>query len=95
MLEKFHHVIPADKIDGADKDYDLVLPRFKNLPFGVMRKIRKVEPAEQIFEIFEQLLERDTITEDDLNVLDAMTIEDIGSVMEAWQKDAEVDLPES
>ncbi|MGC4964241.1 hypothetical protein [Gordonia sp. DT101] len=73
----------------------VVLPRFQHIPFGVMRKIRKANSEEQMFELFELLHETGKISDTDMAVIDSLGIETIGELVEGWQKDAETSLPES
>lgn len=91
-FEKFHYTlhIPADTARGADKTYDLVLPKFENLPFGLIRKHRKAPPAEQFFLILE-----DVLTDKDLENLDKATQKQVSELFQDWQKDSAVTVGES
>lgn len=66
------------------------LPRFDKLPFGVMRKMRKADEDEQAFILFES-----AASYEDLGVIDTMDVDEIGDLLEAWQKDAGVTTGES
>ena len=69
---------------------NIELPRFDKLPFGTMRKMRKADEAEQAFILFES-----TADEKTLEIIDTMGIDEIGELLEAWQKAAEVTTGES
>lgn len=69
---------------------NIELPRFDKLPFGTMRKMRKADEAEQAFLLFES-----TADEKTLAIIDTMGIDEIGALLEAWQKAAEVTTGES
>ena len=69
---------------------NIELPRFDKLPFGTMRKMRKASEEEQGFLIFES-----TADEKTLDIIDTMTIDEIGELLEAWQKDSGVTTGES
>ncbi|MBC6767331.1 hypothetical protein ACOJA0_03325 [Corynebacterium amycolatum] len=80
-LEKFHHEFDGKKF---------TLPKFDQLPFGVIRKLRKLPDEEQFFQMFE-------LAADDkaLAVIDTMGMKDIEKLVEDWQKDAGVTQGES
>lgn len=69
---------------------NIELPRFDKLPFGVMRKMRKADEDEQAFLLFET-----AASEEALEVIDTMDIDDIDGLLEAWQKAAGVTTGES
>lgn len=94
-MERFHYTVPADAIDGAKTDKKIVLPRFQNLPFGVMRKVNKTDQSAQIFVIFDYLIDEEKVTKETAEVLDSLSIEAVSDLMDAWSKDAETSLPES
>lgn len=56
------------------------------IPFGVSRKIRKLDEADQMFTLLEELLDEET-----LNALDAQDTEEVGSFVEQWAKANEAD----
>lgn len=102
-LEKFHHTLPttvttvtpakdgvAEKTTTKVVQYKLVLPKYENLPFGLIRKFRKLGEAEQLFSLLEAIL-----TEKDLEALDGAAQSEVGKMMTAWQKDAGIELGES
>lgn len=80
-LEKFHYTYDSKKF---------TLPKFDQLPFGVIRKLRKLPDEEQFFQMFE-------LAADDkaLAVIDTMGMKDIEKLVEEWQKDAGVSQGES
>lgn len=81
-LEKFHYKV--------DDKREIVLPKFNKLPFGVMRKIRNLDESEQIFTIFEEAADPKS-----LKILDTLDMEQIGDLVEKWNKDAGVSVGES
>lgn len=78
---KFNYTFNGENIE---------LPRFDKLPFGVMRKMRKADETEQAFLLFES-----AASEESLEVIDTMGVDEIGELLEAWQKDAGVTTGES
>ncbi|QDH92285.1 tail assembly chaperone [Gordonia phage Spooky] len=88
--EKFHF-LP----EGAPKSKEIVLPRFGQLPGGIFRKLRKEEEAEQFFGLIELLEERKAITTKTLELIDDLPLEQQMEMMQAWQKDSEISVPES
>lgn len=82
MMEKFTYIT-----ESGEK---LVLPRFENIPFGVIRGLRKLSEAEQFFGLLEKVL-----AESDLEILDKMTQGQVYKLMDAWQANSGVDLGES
>lgn len=80
-LEKFHYEYCGKKF---------TLPKFDQLPFGVIRKLRKLPDEEQFFQMFEL-----SADEKALAVIDQMGMKDIEKLVEAWQKDAGVTQGES
>jgi hypothetical protein len=82
MLEKFHY-----KINGKE----LTLPRFKDaVTFGIARRLRKLEPSEQVFELVEQLAD-----EKALALIDTIPNDQIEAFFTAWQEDSGVTAGES
>lgn len=74
-------------------EYDgknIELPHFDKLPFGVMRRMRKASETEQAFLLFES-----AASEKSLAIIDTMGIDEIGELLEAWQKAAGVNTGES
>lgn len=81
-MEKFHHTLP----DG----HKITLPKFENVPMGILRKTRKLTPADQVFTLLEEYL-----SEDDLTHLDKLTRDDFQELQEAWKKNSAVTPGES
>ncbi len=94
-FEKFHYTVPAADIEGAKTDKEIVLPRFKNLPFGVMRQVNKADESQQIFIIIDHLIDTKKVSKDTVEVIDSLTIDGVGDLMTAWTKDAETSMGES
>lgn len=82
MSDKFVY-----EVDSRKK---IVLPKFGQVPFGVIRKSRKMDPEEQFYFMFEELLD-----EKGLAVLDSMTADQVADLMDSWQNEAGVGLGES
>jgi hypothetical protein len=80
-LEKFHHKIGSKTI---------ALPKFENIPFGVLRKLRKESEVEQFFGIVEEVADAKTLT-----TLDTLTMPEVRDLMAAWQKNSAADMGES
>ncbi len=70
----------------------ITLPKFGNFPFGVIRKIRKLEDEEQFYSLLELVTKDDP---DTLDVIDSMYADDVAELVTAWQEDAGVSLGES
>lgn len=81
-LEKFHYTLP----DGSK----LELPKFKHLPTGLVRRTRYLDAVSQILTYLEEVL-----TPNELESVDAMTVEEFGELAGAWQKDSKVTAGES
>lgn len=79
--EKFHYTFNGKKF---------TLPKFDQLPFGVIRKLRKQDEEDQFFQLFE-------LAADDkaLAIIDQMGMTDINDLVTAWQKDANITVGES
>lgn len=82
MLEKFHHTMP----DGTE----IVIEKYKHVPAGLARKSRTQDAGSQIWTFLEALC-----AEEDLDRLDALSIEEFGEFAQAWQKDSKVKPGES
>lgn len=82
MLEKFVY-----EVDSKRK---ITLPKFGQVPFGVIRKSRKMDPEEQFYFMFEELLD-----DKGLAVLDGLTSDQVGDLMDKWQNESGVSLGES
>lgn len=70
----------------------ITLPKFGNFPFGVIRKIRKLEEEEQFYSLLELVTKKDPKT---LDIIDEMYADDVAELVTAWQEDAGVTLGES
>ncbi|UVK62930.1 tail assembly chaperone [Gordonia phage Hexbug] len=91
MFEKFHFKI----VTGEDNDGDVVrekvtLPRFKSIPFGLIRKNRSLPEAEQFFALLESVA-----SEEDLAKIDKAPQSEVEKLMDAWQEDSGVSVGES
>lgn len=82
MSDKFVY-----EVDSRKK---IVLPKFGQVPFGVIRKSRNMDPEEQFYFMFEELLD-----EKGLAVLDSLTADQVADLMDSWQNEAGVGLGES
>ena len=80
--EKFHHTTAAG--------VSITLPRFDQIPSGVVRKVRKESPVEQMFSILETVCDAATLAK-----IDKLTSGELQTVMSAWQEDAKVTAGES
>lgn len=90
-LEKFHHTITTGYNDDGDPEtFEMVLPKFENLPFGLIRKHRSLPAAEQFFAILEDML-----SDKQLEKLDKATQKEVSVMFEKWQKDSNINVGES
>lgn len=80
--EQFHHTTKA----GAE----IVLPRFKNLPAGLIRKLRDENELGFIFGLLEALLDEKAI--EAVDGMDMLELREFGT---AWQTDSKVTAGES
>lgn len=94
-FEKFHHKL----ITGYEKDDDgnetpikekVSLPKFDQIPFGLIRKNRKLPQEEQFFALLEQVA-----SEKDLERMDRAPQFEMEKLMQAWQEDSGVTPGES
>lgn len=89
-MEKFHYKLTVGEDEQGDPiKQEITLPKFDNIPFGLIRKNRKLPVEEQFFSLIEALL-----SDDDLVALDAATQVDVSNLMAAWQKESGVSLGE-
>lgn len=92
-MEKFHYTLSYDVTDddgdSTVQKHKLSLPKFDAIPFGLIRKYRKLDEAEQFFSLLEDLL-----SEKDLAALDQTGQGAVRDLMNAWQKDSNVTLGE-
>ena len=70
MSDKFVY-----EVDSRKK---IVLPKFGQVPFGVIRKSRKMDPEEQFYFMFEELLDQKG-----LGVLDSLTADQVADLMDS------------
>ena len=90
-LENFYYELPLYDSDGAElAPARLKLPKYKNIPFGLIRKNRGKDPGEQVFSLIESLL-----SERDLEVVDSARQDDVIKLLTAWQKDSGLSEGES
>ena len=82
--------MPDKFVYEVDSRKKIVLPKFGQVPFGVIRKSRKMDPEEQFYFMFEELLD-----EKGLAVLDSLTADQVADLMDSWQNEAGVGLGES
>ena len=79
--EKFHF----DSSAGA-----IAVPKFDQIPVGVIRSVRKKSQAEQIFSTLEAVADEKTLA-----VLDKLSTREFNEFVGAWQKDAGISVGES
>lgn len=65
------------KIEIGNKN--LELPALVDLPSGVLRRARKMEPAEQMWFLLEEVL-----SEKDLALADKLTLKELSSYLREW-----------
>jgi hypothetical protein len=75
VLEQFHYT--------NDAGVEITLPRFENISFGIVRKLRKEPEAEQFCGLVETVAPEETLA-----ILDDMSQAEIQKLMLAWQKDS-------
>lgn len=81
MNEKFHYTF---------KDEKITVPHLKNMPTGLLRKVRKLDNVDGAFTILEELVDEDT-----LQVIDRMPIEEFQRFQSEWEKASGTQLGES
>ena len=74
----------------VDSKRKITLPKFGEVPFGIVRRGRHLPPEEQFYFMFEELL-----SEKDIEVLDSLTSVQVSDLMDKWQDEAGVSLGES
>lgn len=90
-MEKFHFKFKTGVNDEGEAEFtEVVLPRFENIPFGLIRKNRKLPMHEQFFALLEEVADEDT-----LKLMDDQPQKAMNKFMEAWQKDSGVSMGES
>ncbi len=82
MLEKFRYDLP----DG----HRVELPRFENVPVGVIRKTRRLADADQVFTILEEI-----IPPKDLAHIDKLDRAEFNDFVKAWREGSSVSPGES
>ena len=68
----------------------VVVPKFKTMPMGLVRKMRKESPIEQMFLILERLASKDALA-----ILDEVEAGEFNTFIEAWQADSGITAGES
>lgn len=84
------HTMALEKFTYKHDNKKIELPKFDQLPFGAIRKIRKEGEEEQFFLLIETVAD-----EKSLGIIDTMSMEQISKLVTAWQKDGGVGLGES
>lgn len=82
MSDKFVYEVDAKR--------KITLPKFGEVPFGIVRRGRHLAPEEQFYFMFEELL-----SEKDIAILDSLTSSEVADLMDKWQDEAGVSLGES
>lgn len=82
--EKFHYQSKA-----GDK---IVLPKFDQIPAGVIRRTRNLPPEDQMFAVLEAFLGDES---DELAAIDKLPTGELQEFVSAWQKDAGLTVGES
>lgn len=72
-------------VEQNGKKVKLSVPKFGELKSADLRKIRKLDLEDQLFTLLENIL-----SEDELSIVDAMTMYELNEFFQAWQKDSEV-----
>lgn len=88
---------PQDHKSPANEDFvfkssagEVRLPKFGAIKFGVIRRMRKEDPAEQMFMLVEEVS-----TEEVLTMIDDLPQSEIEDLFTKWQEDSGVDQGES
>lgn len=82
MTEKFHYTTSFGD--------EVVLPRFENVPVGVIRKLRKADTLDQTFGIIEAIADEASL--EAIDKIGAVEFEKLGA---AWRDDSGVKPGES
>jgi len=80
--ELFHYTTEA----GGE----ITLPRFRNVPAGVVRKLRGSSEVDFIFGMFEAVADEATLA-----AIDAVGMVELRTITTAWQQDSDVTVGES
>ncbi|WP_457149584.1 hypothetical protein [Mycobacteroides abscessus] len=67
------------------KKIKLSVPKFGEMKSAELRKIRKLAMEDQLFTLLENIL-----SDDDLAVVDEMTMTELGEFYKAWQADSDI-----
>lgn len=89
-FEKFHHKVTVGFEDDEPVKEKVTLPKFENIPFGLIRKNRKLPQEEQFFAILEEVADEAT-----LKTLDKVGQGEVQKLLTEWQKDSGVEMGES
>ncbi|QCW22020.1 tail assembly chaperone [Gordonia phage Yakult] len=88
MFEKFHYkLVTGEDAEGDPVREKVSLPRFKSIPFGIIRKNRALPQDEQFFTLLETVA-----SEEDLAKIDKAPQSEIEALMKAWQDDSGVNV---
>jgi hypothetical protein len=90
-MEKFHYSIVVGQDDEGDPiKHKLSLPKFDHIPFGLIRKNRKLPQEEQFFSLLESV-----VGAEDLEYIDRAGQGEVMNLMTAWQEDSGISQGES
>lgn len=73
-------------------DTEIVLPNFKRLPLGIVRKTRNAADEEKTFLLLEALFDEGS---PEMEALDSLDVDGFGAMLTSWQEAAGVTLGES
>lgn len=82
--EKFHYTTKAGE--------KIVLPKFDQIPTGVIRRTRNLPAEEQMFAVLEAYLGDET---PEMEAIDKLPTGELQKFVSAWQKDAGISVGES
>lgn len=82
--EKFHYTTNAGT--------KIVLPKFDQIPTGIIRKSRRLAPEDQMFAVLEAYLGDES---KQMAAIDELPTGELKDFVTAWQKDSGVDAGES
>lgn len=87
---------PQDHLSPATEDFvfkssegEVRLPKFGAIKFGVIRRMRKEDPSEQMFMLVEE------VAADSLPIIDELPQQEIEELFTKWQEDSGVEQGES
>lgn len=85
------HLSPAtDEFVFGSSAGEVRLPKFGQIKFGVIRRMRKEDPSEQMFMLVEEVSDEATLA-----VIDDLPQKEIEALFTKWQEDSGVDQGES